>query len=160
MLVEWWILSTLLQPDEPQTFLAYWAWELSMNTPGWEQPIRQEVMNRVPVPNIHLEGCPFSLVVCPYTFLPSTNQFIPQRLHVYECHWKVLGGHLLTCLHPCIIITRLRAWSHHLLSHTMCFTMVDPHDIVFGKSIVQKMSAHSLLANSPLVVTFCAGTLN
>jgi hypothetical protein len=64
-----------------QTFLAYWAWELSMNTLGWEQPIRQEVMNRVLVPNVHLEGWPFSSVVCPYTFLPSTNLFIPQWLH-------------------------------------------------------------------------------
>jgi hypothetical protein len=36
------ILTTLLQPNELQSCLAYWAWELSMNTPGAEYPIRQE----------------------------------------------------------------------------------------------------------------------
>jgi hypothetical protein len=78
----------------------------------------------------------------------------------HGCHWKVLGGHLLTCLQP--------THHHHMppgvvspppLSY-VCFTMVDPHDIVFGKSIVHKMSAHILLTNSPLIVTFCAGIPN
>jgi hypothetical protein len=36
MLVERRILATLLQPNEPHCFLAYWAWELPVNTPGAE----------------------------------------------------------------------------------------------------------------------------
>jgi hypothetical protein len=40
MFVERRILATLLQPNEPQTFLAYWAWELPVNTPYAEYPIR------------------------------------------------------------------------------------------------------------------------
>jgi hypothetical protein len=39
MFVERRILATLLQPNEPQMFLAYWTWELPMNTPGVEYPI-------------------------------------------------------------------------------------------------------------------------
>jgi hypothetical protein len=33
------IFATLLQPNEPHTFLTYWAWELPKNTPGTEYPI-------------------------------------------------------------------------------------------------------------------------
>ena len=33
MFVERRILATLLQPYEPHNFLAYWAWELPLNTP-------------------------------------------------------------------------------------------------------------------------------
>jgi hypothetical protein len=36
MFVERRILATLLQPNEPHTFLAYWAWELPLNTPDAE----------------------------------------------------------------------------------------------------------------------------
>jgi hypothetical protein len=55
MLVERRKLATLLQPNELQCCLAYWAWELPMDTPGAEYPIRQEVMHGVLVPNIHFE---------------------------------------------------------------------------------------------------------
>jgi hypothetical protein len=34
MFVERRILVTLLQPNEPQMLLVYWAWELPINTPG------------------------------------------------------------------------------------------------------------------------------
>jgi hypothetical protein len=50
MLIEQQKLSTFLQPNESQTFLAYWAWELPMNTPGAEYPVRKEVMQGVVVP--------------------------------------------------------------------------------------------------------------
>jgi hypothetical protein len=79
MFVERRILATLPQPNEPQNFLAYWAWKLLVNTPGAEYPIRQEVMQGVP--NMHSEVCLFSSVVCPYPFLPSMDQFIKHRLH-------------------------------------------------------------------------------
>jgi hypothetical protein len=36
MFIERRIFSTLLQPNEPKSFLANWAWELIMNTPGAE----------------------------------------------------------------------------------------------------------------------------
>jgi hypothetical protein len=64
-------------------FLAYWAWELPVNTPGAEYPIGQEVMQGVVVPNMHFEACLCSSVICPYAFLPSTDQFINHRLHVH-----------------------------------------------------------------------------
>ena len=28
------IFATLFQPNEPESFLANWAWELTVNTPG------------------------------------------------------------------------------------------------------------------------------
>jgi len=40
MLVERRELATLLQPIEPHSFLAYWAWELPVNTPPAEYAIR------------------------------------------------------------------------------------------------------------------------
>jgi hypothetical protein len=70
------ILATLLQPNEPKTFLAYWAWILPVNTPSAEYPIRQQVMKGVLVPDMHFEVCLCSPVICPYSFLPSTDQFI------------------------------------------------------------------------------------
>jgi hypothetical protein len=30
------IFATLLQPNEPKSFLTNWAWELTVNTPGTE----------------------------------------------------------------------------------------------------------------------------
>jgi hypothetical protein len=81
MFVERTILATLLQPNELQSCLAYWAWELPVNIPGTEYPIRQEVMQGVVVPNMHFEVCLCSSVVCPYPFLPSTDQFIKHRIH-------------------------------------------------------------------------------
>jgi hypothetical protein len=44
MFIERRILATLLQPNEQQSCLAYWAWELPVNTPGAEYPIGQEVV--------------------------------------------------------------------------------------------------------------------
>jgi hypothetical protein len=76
MFVERRILATLLQPNEPKTFLAYWAWELPVNTPGVEYPIGQQVMQGVLVPNMHFEVCLRGPIVRPYPFLPSTDQFI------------------------------------------------------------------------------------
>ena len=81
MFVERRILATLHQPNEHQRCLAYWAWELPVNTPGAEYPIRQEVMQGVVVPNMHFEVFLCSSVVCSYPFLPSTDQFINHRLH-------------------------------------------------------------------------------
>jgi len=52
-----------------------------VNTPAVEYPIHQEVMQGVVVPNMHFEVCLCSSVVCPYPFLPSTDQFINHRLH-------------------------------------------------------------------------------
>jgi hypothetical protein len=40
-------------------------------------------MHGVLVPNMHFEVCLHSSVVRPYPFLPSTDQFINQRLHVH-----------------------------------------------------------------------------
>jgi hypothetical protein len=34
MFIERQIFSTLIQPNEPKSFLANWAWELTVNTPG------------------------------------------------------------------------------------------------------------------------------
>jgi hypothetical protein len=75
------ILATLLLPNELQSNLAYWAWELLVNTPGTEYPIRQKVMQGVVVPNMHFEVSLCSSIVCPYPFLPSTDQFIKHKLH-------------------------------------------------------------------------------
>ena len=83
MLVERRKLATLLQPNELQSCLAYRAWELPVDTPGAEYPIRQEVMHGVLVPNIHFEVFLCSSVVSPYPFIPSTDQFIINRLHVH-----------------------------------------------------------------------------
>ena len=83
MFVEQRILATLRQPNEHQRHLAYWAWELPVNTPATEYPICQIVMQGVLVPNIHFEVCLCSSVVCPYPFLPSMDQIINQRLHVH-----------------------------------------------------------------------------
>jgi hypothetical protein len=76
MFIERRILATLLQPNEPKTFLAYWAWEPPVNTPGAEYPIRQQVMLGVLVPNMHFEICLRGPVVRLYPFLPSMDQFI------------------------------------------------------------------------------------
>ena len=54
-----------------------------MDTLGVEYPIRQEVMHGVLVPNIHFEVFLCSSVVSPYPFIPSTDQFIINRLHVH-----------------------------------------------------------------------------
>ena len=70
-----------MQPNEPQTFLAYWAWELPVNTLGAEYPIHQEVLQGVVVLKMHFEVFLCSSIVCPYPFLPSTKQFINHRLH-------------------------------------------------------------------------------
>jgi hypothetical protein len=83
MLVERQKLATLLQPNELQSCLAYRAWELPVDTPGAEYPIHQEVLHGILVPNIHFEVFLCSSVVSPYPFIPSTNQFIINRLHVH-----------------------------------------------------------------------------
>ena len=83
MFVEQRILATLRQPNEQQRRLAYWAWELPVNTPAAENPLCRQVMQGVLVPNMHFEVCLCSSVVCPYPFLPSTDQIINQRLHVH-----------------------------------------------------------------------------
>jgi hypothetical protein len=36
MFIEGQIFATLFQSNEPESFLANWAWELTMNTPGAE----------------------------------------------------------------------------------------------------------------------------
>src|SRR6185436_250086 len=76
------IFSTLLQLDEHQSCLAYWARELSVNTPAAENPIRWQVMQEIMVPNIHSKVCLCSSIVCPNPFLPSTEQIINQGLYV------------------------------------------------------------------------------
>jgi hypothetical protein len=38
MFIEGRIFATLFQPNEPKSFLANWAWELTVNTPGAEYP--------------------------------------------------------------------------------------------------------------------------
>jgi hypothetical protein len=81
MFVERRILATLPQPNELQSCLAYWAWELPMNTLAVEYLICQEVMQGVVVPNMHFEVCLCSSIVCPYPFLPSIDQFINHGLH-------------------------------------------------------------------------------
>jgi hypothetical protein len=81
MFVERRILATLLQPNELQSCLAYWAWELPVNTLGVKYPIRQEVVQGVVVPDMHSEVPLRSSVICPYPFVPSTDQIINQRLH-------------------------------------------------------------------------------
>ena len=73
MFVEQRILATLLQPNESQTFLAYWAWELPVNTTGTEYPIGQEIMQGVVVPNVHLEACLCCSVICPYASSQALN---------------------------------------------------------------------------------------
>ena len=83
MFVERRKLATLLQPDELQSCLAYWAWELPVNTTAAEYAIRHEVMQGVLVPDMHLKVPLCSSVVCPMTFFPSLDQFIPHRRHVH-----------------------------------------------------------------------------
>ena len=83
MFVERRILATLRQKNEHQRSLAYQTWEPPMNTPAAENPICRQVMQGVLVPNMHLEVCLCSSVVCPYPFLPSIDQIINQRLHVH-----------------------------------------------------------------------------
>jgi hypothetical protein len=70
MFIERRILATLLQLNEPQTFLAYWAWELPMNTPDAEYPIGQEVMQGVVVPNMLLK---LVFVARSYVHTPSSQ---------------------------------------------------------------------------------------
>jgi hypothetical protein len=36
MFIEGQIFATLFQPNEPESFLSNWAWELTVNTPGAE----------------------------------------------------------------------------------------------------------------------------
>jgi hypothetical protein len=36
MFIEGRIFATLFQPNEPKSFLANWAWEFTVNTPGAE----------------------------------------------------------------------------------------------------------------------------
>ena len=38
-------------------------------------------MHGVLIPNMHVEVCLCSSIVCPYTMVPSMDQFIEQRLH-------------------------------------------------------------------------------
>ena len=83
MFVERRKLATLLQPDELQSCLAYWAWELPVNTTAAEYAIRHEVMQGVLVPDMHLKVPLCSSVLCPMTFFPSLDQFIPHRRHVH-----------------------------------------------------------------------------
>jgi hypothetical protein len=83
MFVEPRILATLLQPNEHQSYLAYWARELPVNTPAAEYPIRRQVIQGIVVPNIHSKVCLCGSVVCPNPFLPSTEQIINQELHLY-----------------------------------------------------------------------------
>jgi hypothetical protein len=81
MFVERRILATLMQPNELQSCLAYWAWELLVNTPAAKYAICKKVMQRVVVPNMHFEVPLCSSVVRSYPFLPSTDQFINHRLN-------------------------------------------------------------------------------
>ena len=67
MLVKRRKLATPLQPSEPRSCLAYWAWELPINTPRAEYAIHQEVMQGVVVPHMHCEVL-CSSVVCQYPF--------------------------------------------------------------------------------------------
>ena len=82
MFVERRIFPTLPQPYEHQSCLAYWARELSVNTPAAEYPIRRQIMEGIMVPNIHSKVCLCSSIICPNHFLPSTEQIINQGLHV------------------------------------------------------------------------------
>jgi len=76
MFVERRIFPTLPQPYEHQSYLAYWARELFVNTPAAEYPIRRQVMQEIMVPNIHSKVFLCSSIVCPNPFLPSTEQII------------------------------------------------------------------------------------
>ena len=82
MFVEPRILDTLPQPNEHQSCLAYWARELSVNTPAAEYPIRWRIMKGIMVPNIHSKVCLCISIICPNPFLPSMEQIINQGLHV------------------------------------------------------------------------------
>ena len=74
---------------------------------------------------------------------PSPPSHVPHRTVLSESH--------VTCLLPGISIKSLHLWSHHLLSHTMGFTMVDPPGVVRCKSILHKMFTHfHLVYPSPL----------
>ena len=53
MFVERRILTPFPQPNELQSYLTCWAWELSVSTPATEYPIRWEVMQGVVVLDIH-----------------------------------------------------------------------------------------------------------
>src|SRR6185369_5318591 len=63
MFVERRIFSTLSQPYEHQSCLAYWARELSVNTPAAEYPIRRQVM----------QGIMVLLALLKYPFYPLFN---------------------------------------------------------------------------------------
>ena len=82
MFVERRILTPFPQPNELQSYLTCWAWELSVSTPATEYPIRWEVMQGVVVPDIHFEVSLCRSVVGPNQFFPCLEQIIDQRLHV------------------------------------------------------------------------------
>jgi hypothetical protein len=81
MLVKRRKLVTPLQPSEPHNCLAYWAWELLVNTPRAEYAIHQEVMQGVVVPHMHCEVLLCSSVICQYPLFLIKDQFINERLH-------------------------------------------------------------------------------
>ena len=83
MFVERRIFPTLPQPYEHQSCLAYWARELSVNTPAAEYSIRRQVMQGIMVLNIHPKVSLCSSIVCPNPIVPSTEQIVNQGLHVH-----------------------------------------------------------------------------
>jgi hypothetical protein len=83
MFVERRILLTVLQPNEHQSRLAYWARELPMDTPAAKYPISRNVMQGVHVPHVHFEVCLRISVICHHPFIPSLEQIINKRLHVH-----------------------------------------------------------------------------
>ena len=92
MFVERRILTPFPQPNEHQSCLTCWAWELSLSTPATKYPIWWEVMQGVVVPDIHFEVCLCRSVVGPNPFFSCLDQIIDQRLHVFaECYTRALG---------------------------------------------------------------------
>ena len=87
MFIERIIFSTLPQPYEHQSCLAYWVRELSVNTSAAEYPIHWQIMKGIMVPNIHSKVCLCSSIICPNPFLPSTEQIINQGLQVHTYYF-------------------------------------------------------------------------
>jgi len=89
-----------------------------------------------------------------------TPLWLPLAPPPYVLQQTVPRDSHLTCLLPPHQHHNPRWWSHHLLSHMIGFTMVDPPGIVCRKSILPKMFPHDLLRLSFPVCTFAAGTAN
>jgi hypothetical protein len=82
MFIEWRIFATLLQPNESKSFLARHGNLLWIHQTQNSPYVGKSCMEYWYL-NMHFEVCLHSSVIRSYPLLPSTDQFINQRLHVH-----------------------------------------------------------------------------